>query len=50
MLARTATAEERQRLWPQVTAAYKGYAGYQQKTDREIPLVILEPTIDAPSG
>ncbi len=36
--------EERARLWPQVTAAYKGYAGYQKKTDREIPLVLLEPT------
>lgn len=44
MRARVATAEERARLWPQVTAAYKGYAGYQKKTDREIPLVLLEPT------
>jgi deazaflavin-dependent oxidoreductase (nitroreductase family) len=50
MRARTATSEERTRLWPQVTAAYKGYAGYQQKTDREIPLVILEPASDASSG
>jgi deazaflavin-dependent oxidoreductase (nitroreductase family) len=44
MTARVATAEERARLWPQVTAKYKGYAGYQTKTDREIPLVLLEPT------
>ena len=41
--ARAATADERARLWPQVTATYKGYAGYQSKTDREIPLVLLDP-------
>jgi hypothetical protein len=38
-----ATAEERERLWPQAVATYKGYAGYQRKTEREIPLVLLEP-------
>lgn len=43
MRARVATPEERAALWPQVTAAYKGYASYQTKTDREIPLVMLEP-------
>jgi deazaflavin-dependent oxidoreductase (nitroreductase family) len=43
MSARVATAEERARLWPQVTEKYKGYAGYQTKTEREIPLVLLEP-------
>lgn len=43
MRARVATPEERTRLWPQVTATYKGYAGYREKTDREIPLVFLEP-------
>jgi len=42
MTARTATAEERARLWPIVEQKYKGYAGYQQRTDREIPLVRLE--------
>jgi deazaflavin-dependent oxidoreductase (nitroreductase family) len=41
--ARTATAQERDELWPQVTSKYKGYAGYQEKTTRTIPLVILEP-------
>jgi deazaflavin-dependent oxidoreductase (nitroreductase family) len=50
MRARTATPEERARLWPQVTETYKGYAGYQRKTDREIPLVILEPASDASAG
>ena len=40
--ARIATAEERTRLWPLVTGAQKRYAGYQSKTDREIPLVLLD--------
>lgn len=44
MRARVATAEERARLWPQVETTYKGYAGYQRKTEREIPLVFLEPS------
>ena len=43
MRARVATQEERAELWPLVTAAYKGYAGYQTKTERQIPLVLLEP-------
>jgi len=43
MRARIATLDERARLWPQVTASSKNYAGYQKKTDREIPLVLLEP-------
>jgi deazaflavin-dependent oxidoreductase (nitroreductase family) len=41
--ARVATPEERERLWPSVVATYSGYRGYQQRTRREIPLVILEP-------
>jgi deazaflavin-dependent oxidoreductase (nitroreductase family) len=40
--ARVATPEERARLWPRVVAAYRGYAHYQRRTEREIPLVILE--------
>jgi deazaflavin-dependent oxidoreductase (nitroreductase family) len=42
MVARVATAEERARLWPLVVADHKNYAGYQTKTTREIPLVLLE--------
>ncbi len=42
MTARTATATERARLWPIVEQKYKGYAGYQQRTDREIPLIFLD--------
>ena len=41
--ARVASAEERSRLWPKVVDLYSGYAGYQERTGREIPLVILEP-------
>jgi deazaflavin-dependent oxidoreductase (nitroreductase family) len=43
MRARTASPEERAALWPDAVAAYKGYAGYQKKAGREIPVVILEP-------
>ena len=43
MRARVATPQERAALWPRVTAAYKGYNSYQTRTDREIPLVLLEP-------
>ncbi|MGH8861694.1 MAG: nitroreductase/quinone reductase family protein [Jatrophihabitantaceae bacterium] len=43
MHARVATAEERARMWPLITGKYRNYAGYQKKTDREIPLVLLEP-------
>jgi len=49
MTAHVATAEERDRLWPQVTADYKNYADYQKKTDREIPLVLLTPRAPLPT-
>ena len=41
MRARTATPEERARLWPKVVEMYPGYGRYQEKTPREIPLVVL---------
>ncbi len=43
MRARVATPDERALLWPQITAKHRNYAGYQEKTEREIPLVLLEP-------
>ncbi len=43
MTARIADSEERAELWPKITDKYENYAGYQTKTDREIPVVILEP-------
>ena len=42
--ARTATTEERDRLWPMLVEMYGPYASYQRKTSREIPVVLLEPT------
>ena len=39
--ASVAAPEEKAVLWPKVVAAYKGYEGYQRKTDRPIPVVIL---------
>ena len=42
--AETVTGEERERLWRQAVAAYAGYAGYQARTDRQIPVVRLSPT------
>jgi F420H(2)-dependent quinone reductase len=41
--ARTASPEERVRLWPGITATYSGYARYQEKTARQIPVLILTP-------
>jgi deazaflavin-dependent oxidoreductase (nitroreductase family) len=43
MRAHVANADERAALWPQITSAHANYAGYQRKTDREIPVVVLEP-------
>ncbi|WP_232663040.1 nitroreductase/quinone reductase family protein [Pseudonocardia sp. TRM90224] len=43
MIARIAAPDERARMWPTVTKRYRGYAGYQRRTEREIPLVVLEP-------
>ena len=41
--ARVATADERERLWPVMVDVYRGYDAYRRRTDREIPLVVLEP-------
>jgi deazaflavin-dependent oxidoreductase (nitroreductase family) len=41
--AHIADAAERARLWPKIVADHKNYAGYQKKTDREIPVVVLKP-------
>jgi proline iminopeptidase len=40
--ARDATPEERPELWKQMAAEWPDYDNYQRKTDREIPIVILE--------
>jgi hypothetical protein len=41
--ARDATEEERNRLWPALTAIYEHFDAYQARTARQIPLVILSP-------
>lgn len=40
--ARTATDEERPRLWELMASIWPAYNDYQKKTDRQIPLVVLE--------
>ena len=41
--ARAATVEEHDRLWPLVTTTHPGYARYQERTARLIPIVMLTP-------
>ena len=43
MRARVASPDEKAELWPRVTATYGDYAVYQTRTQRDIPLVVLEP-------
>ena len=40
--ARTATPDERPRLWESMLREWPHYADYQEKTDREIPVVLLQ--------
>ena len=40
--ARTAEGEERERLWEVVNEVWPHYAEYQEKTDRVLPVVVLE--------
>jgi deazaflavin-dependent oxidoreductase (nitroreductase family) len=42
--ARTATPEEKPQLWQEMLEAWPDYANYQEKTSREIPVVVLERT------
>ena len=41
--ARTAAGAERDELWRAAVASHGGYAAYQRRTDRQIPVVVLEP-------
>jgi F420H(2)-dependent quinone reductase len=43
MVAREVTGAERDAWWQRAVAAFPPYAEYQQKTDRLIPLFVLEP-------
>jgi deazaflavin-dependent oxidoreductase (nitroreductase family) len=42
--ARTATGDEREGIWNRQKDAYPGFAGYEAKATRQIPVVILDPT------
>ena len=42
LVARTASPEEKAGLWPIAVAVWPDYANYQAKTERDIPLVVLE--------
>lgn len=42
--ARTATAEEKPRLWHIMTELWPNYDAYQARTERPIPVVVLSPT------
>ncbi|MEV5986684.1 nitroreductase family deazaflavin-dependent oxidoreductase [Streptomyces sp. NPDC052051] len=44
MTAREVTGEEKAVWWERAVAAFPPYADYQKKTDREIPVFVLEPT------
>jgi deazaflavin-dependent oxidoreductase (nitroreductase family) len=41
--ARTATGAERAKLWQEALKFWPPYADYQTKTEREIPVVVLDP-------
>jgi deazaflavin-dependent oxidoreductase (nitroreductase family) len=42
--ARVADGEEKAAMWPTIVASYKGYAGYQKRTQRDIPVIVCEPS------
>ena len=43
MRARRATPDEKTKYWPQLVKMYPDYDMYQQRTERDIPVVILSP-------
>ena len=44
MTARELTGEEKATWWERAVAAWPDYANYQKRTDREIPVFVLEPS------
>lgn len=42
-VARTATPEEREELWPKLVERFPRFAGYQERTERVIPVIICSP-------
>ena len=47
-VAREVTGEEKEIWWERAVAAFPPYADYQRRTDRQIPLLLLEPVDDQP--
>jgi deazaflavin-dependent oxidoreductase (nitroreductase family) len=43
LVARVAEGEERERIWSAQKAAAPGFAGYERRTTRQIPVIVLEP-------
>jgi len=43
MVARVVHGDERAQWWERAVAAYPDYADYQRKTDREIPVFVVDP-------
>ena len=50
MIAQIAEGKERAPLWSRVVEEYPAYAGYQRKTDRQIPVVVLRPEPKSPKS
>lgn len=48
--ARTAAGEEHARLWSEITNKDDSYIEYQKRTDRQIPVVVLDPVDKIASG
>jgi F420H(2)-dependent quinone reductase len=46
MTARELAGEERAQWWERAVAAFPPYAEYQRKTEREVPVFVLEPLAD----
>jgi len=46
MVARLISGAEKQQWWERAVAAFPNYAAYQEKTEREIPVFVLEPVSD----
>ena len=43
MTARVLDEDEKEEVWPAIVESYDGYRKYQEKTDRDIPVISVEP-------
>lgn len=50
MTARELTGDERAQWWERAVAAFPNYADYQKRTERTIPVFLLEPVAEIPLG